>query len=192
MPAHPCRPNLLESEAMIDWNKYQAEALTTAVYPLERELDYTVLGLVSEVGEVEETFVMDKPQIDLWTKKMKTEIGDCFWYAAAVADALGTTLQQVWDGRADAAPGVAFNRSHLVAYTGQLAGHLKKTIRDDAGVLLPARRTAMIATLGNILTELTALCTAMETTAHAVTQANLNKLADRKQRGTLQGSGDQR
>lgn len=178
---------------MIDWNKYQAEALTTAVYPLERELDYTVLGLVSEVGEVAELSVVDKPRLDLWEKNVKMELGDSFWYAAAVADALGTTLQEVWDGRTDTtALASSFNPSYLVIYTGRMAGHLKKTIRDDAGVLLPARRTAMMATLGNVLTELDALCLAMGTTAHAVTQANLNKLADRKQRGTLQGSGDQR
>lgn len=178
---------------MIDWNKYQAEALTTAVYPLERELDYTVLGLVSEVSEVAELSVVDKPRLDLWQKNVKMELGDSFWYAAAVADALGTTLQEVWDTRADTtALATSFTPSYLVIYAGRMAGHLKKTIRDDAGVLLPARRTAMIATLGNVLTELVALCTAMDTTAHAVTQANLNKLADRKQRGTLQGSGDQR
>lgn len=174
---------------MIDWNKYQAEALTTAVYTLERELDYAVLGLISEVGEVVENAVADDPDHRL----IKTEIGDSFWYAAAVADALKTTLQEVWDNRTDdKASTHEFAPAGLVIQAGLMAGHLKKAIRDDAGVLLPARKAKLILALGSVLTELSALCASLDTTVHAVTQANLNKLADRKQRGTLQGSGNHR
>ncbi|MGK3708744.1 hypothetical protein [Arthrobacter sp. IK3] len=180
---------------MIDWNKYQAEALTTAVFPLDRGLDYTVLGLVSEVGEVVDLAAREEiPSRRLWEKWIKAEIGDCFWYAAAVADALGTTLQAVWDARAaeEEYASYTFTAAAAVIQAGLMAGHLKKAIRDDGGVLLPARRAAMIQTLGKVVTELTALCSSLDTTVHAVTQANLNKLADRKQRGVLQGSGDNR
>lgn len=175
---------------MIDWNKYQAEALTTAIYPLERELDYTILGLCSEVAEVAELvflFAAHAPEL-------KSELGDCYWYVAAVADALHEPLQQVWEVPVnhEVNYGLYPLTAELIVQSGLLAGLLKKSIRDDAGVLSHERRDKMIGALSTILLLLGKLSEVEGTTAHAVTQANLNKLSDRKQRGVLQGSGNVR
>ena len=179
----------------IDWNKYQAEALTTAFYPLERELDYTILGLCSEVADVAElvwVFTLPSPEL-------KSELGDCFWYVAAVADAVHEPLQQVWDTRDEAryenhnyGDVTGFLTAELVVQSGRLAGLLKNSIRDDEGVVSPQRRASMIASLAAVMVLLDKLSEAVDTTSHAVTQANLNKLADRKQRGVRRGSGDNR
>lgn len=176
---------------MIDWNKYQAEALTTAVYPLERELDYTILGLCSEVADVAELvwiFTLPSPEL-------KSELGDCYWYVAAVADAIHEPLQQVWEMRdetRDSGHKPNLLTAELVVQAGLLAGLLKKSIRDDEGVVSSQRRASMIASLATIMLLLEKLCEAVDTTAHAVTQGNLNRLADRKQRGALRGSGGSR
>lgn len=180
---------------MIDWNKYQAEALTTAVYPLERELDYTILGLCSEVADVAELvwiFTLPSPE-------MKSELGDCYWYVAAVADAIHEPLQQVWEARDEAryenhnyGDVTGFLTAELVVQSGRLAGLLKKSIRDDDGVVSSESRASMITSLATVMILLNKLSEAVDTTAHGVTQANLNKLADRKQRGMLRGSGDHR
>ena len=182
---------------MIDWNKYQAEALTTAIYPLERELDYTILGLCSEVAEVAELVSPPNTMGATATEvaaSMKSETGDCFWYAAAVADALKVPLQDVWDNRIYDAERCApqIIAVELVVQSGLMAGLLKKAIRDDAGVLTPDRKAKMLLALGAVLSELNALSVSIGSSAHAVTQANLNKLSDRKQRGVLGGSGDAR
>lgn len=179
---------------MIDWNKYQAEALTTAIYPLERELDYTILGLCSEVGEVAE-LPLHSISTTSFEAQMKSELGDVAWYVAAVADALKTPLQEIADGgKANIAGGEGLTAGvlMLVSSSAYMAGLLKKSIRDDAGHVSDERRDAMKVELERIIKLFDMLCQQLGTTAHAVTQANLNKLSDRKQRGVLQGAGNHR
>ena len=178
---------------MIDWNKYQQEALTTAIYPLERELDYTVLGLLSEVGELAEVFWDCYDQVDKWAR-MKGEGGDCFWYTAAVADAIKVPLQDVWDRR-EVIVTYHFNDhilTKLTVVTGRIAGIVKKSIRDDGGVISVERREQIIGLLGEVLQLLVNLANQTGSSAAGYTQANLNKLSDRKSRGVLTGSGDHR
>ena len=181
---------------MIDWNKYQAEALTTAVYPLERELDYTILGLCSEVAEVAElAYQLDEDtSIPDWQASMKSELGDVAWYAAAVADALSVPLQQIADMRAATVEDTSALKAllALVAASGALAGLLKKSIRDEGGHLSATCEYRMKVEVERVLLLLAQLCRGHHLTLEGVTQANLNKLADRKQRDMLGGSGDRR
>lgn len=178
----------------MNWNHYQQEALTTAIYPLEREVDYTVLGLVSEIAELVE--VKGDPAL-AWMVRVanyKKEAGDCFWYVAAVADALSEPLDELVvhvgeDSHWTDLPEII---DALVAKAGFLAGLSKKAIRDDEGLVTSARREQMLNTLSDILYQLHRLCQALSSTPEAITSANLNKLADRKSRGVLQGAGDNR
>lgn len=178
---------------MIDWNKYQQDALTTAIYPLERELDYTVLGLLSEVGELAEVFWEMCEQVEKWTR-MKAEGGDCFWYVAAIADALKVPLQDVWDQRTPISP-YHYNDHILLRLnivTGRIAGIVKKSIRDDGGVLREERKDQIVFLLGEVLQLLVNLADQTGSSAAGYTQDNLNKLSSRKTRGVLAGSGDYR
>lgn len=179
----------------MNWNKYQQEALTTAIYPLEREVDYTVLGLCSEVGELAEVFgLVGRITATEFEKRTKGEGGDCFWYAAAIADALKTPLQDVWNQAphyVSLSSRLALLRGLTVA-SGNLAGLVKKSIRDDAGVVSSERKTKMLLELGTVLHLLVNLANLSGSSAEGFTQDNLNKLAARKTRGTLQGSGDYR
>lgn len=174
---------------MITWNDYQQQALTTAIYPLSRELDYTILGLCSEVGEIGEAYFLAGDPADVLA-----EIGDNFWYCAAIADALKLPLDFV----AQSSPPVVGAESiselilQIVAQTSGMAGVLKKSIRDNDGFLSSAGQDRIVENLHHTLWLLVDLCRRFETTHTAVMSKNLDKLADRKARGVLKGSGDNR
>lgn len=181
----------------MDWNKYQAEALTTAIYPLERELDYTILGLCSEVAEVAELGITDNGLSAFeWYVQMKSELGDVAWYVAAVADALKVPLQEVADLSSSNIAGLHESRDAMlgmVSSAGYMAGLLKKAIRDDAGQVSDERKYALRVELNRILQLLGVLAESLDGVSLAgVLQDNLNKLSDRKQRGVLGGSGNVR
>jgi hypothetical protein len=178
----------------LDWNSYQQGALTTAVFPPERSVDYTIFGLVSEIAELVEVKNGDFISWDARKADYLKELGDCFWYAAAVADALETNLNSV-------SPGVVVERhwpeipglmEALIIDAGFLAGLAKKAIRDDDGFIGLERKGLMLLRVENILRSLSGIAYALGSSPEAVTASNLNKLADRKARGVLQGSGDNR
>lgn len=79
---------------------YQNEAMRTAIYPIDRGLEYAILGLTSEAGEIAGAYkkiIRDKDGVldaDAFANLSK-ELGDVLWYAAAVARELGTTLEVV-------------------------------------------------------------------------------------------------
>lgn len=173
----------------INWNVYQQQALSTAIYPLKREIEYTVLGLCSEVGEVGDAY-MNSPRAEILK-----ELGDVYWYVAATANALNCPLQHIADeyaGDVDYVHGKAETILAVVAEAAAAAGVVKKAIRDNDGFLPHAGAERIKRNLGVILTHLEILCEWFSSTPGAVTAANLNKLADRKKRGVLAGSGDNR
>ena len=172
-------------------NEYQQQAMSTAIFPVDRSLDYTVLGLCSEVGEMAEAWLdNNKGYYDV-----ASEGGDCYWYSAAIADTLNVRLHEVvlaYTGP-DVTAKLIGNLIHdLTATSGNLAGLVKKAIRDDGGHFSPERRSKAIQLLGRTILLLDALAEHLGSSRYALMNDNLNKLADRKARGTLKGSGDHR
>jgi NTP pyrophosphatase (non-canonical NTP hydrolase) len=186
----------------LNWNEYQQGALSTAIYPLKRELEYTVLGLCSEVGEVGEAYAAGKQGWGYTSeqlKALKKEIGDSFWYVAAIADALDLTLEEVaLYGDTLGIPPVHVSKSRgltvlaIVAESSKMAGVVKKAIRDNDGFVSTQARVTLVQSLWLTVWLLDGLCHHYSTNRHVVMVENLNKLADRKTRGVLQGSGDNR
>lgn len=184
----------------MNWNEYQQQALTTAIYPLKRELEYTTFGLVSELGELNDVYFESKAigwgfsQAAL--NSFLKEAGDAYWYVAAVADALNISLSTIWESYAPQTTAPLKSRGLLVVALGgrggQIAGIVKKSIRDNDGFLSDAGAEAIKVHLGYILIYLNELVGLLGGTPEGVTAKNLNKLADRKKRGVLQGSGDNR
>lgn len=76
--------------------------------------------------------------------------------------------------------------------TGEVQGKLKKIIRDDNGVITDERREALRGELGDVLWYLANLCSELDLGLEDVAEDNLEKLAGRKARGVLTGSGDNR
>ena len=108
----------------MDMNAYQQEAATTAKYPPERGLDYCVLGLASEAGEV--------------------------------------------------------------------AGKLKKAIRDEKGVISTERKEQLVAELGDVLWYVAMVALELDVPLATVASGNLDKLGSRASRGVIGGDGDVR
>jgi NTP pyrophosphatase (non-canonical NTP hydrolase) len=75
----------------------------------------------------------------------------------------------------------------LTSEAGEVAGKVKKLIRDgklDLG--------AMAYELGDVFYYLVRLCDAIGYSPENIMEININKLLDRKARGTLGGNGDSR
>jgi len=78
----------------------------------------------------------------------------------------------------------------LAGEVGEVCNKLKKLIRDD--ITLDDIRDDLKSELGDCLWYLAVLARDLELSLDEIAEQNLQKLADRKQRGTLQGSGDTR
>jgi NTP pyrophosphatase (non-canonical NTP hydrolase) len=75
---------------------------------------------------------------------------------------------------------------------GEVAGKLKKVIRDNNSIVDDTIREALKAELGDTLWYLTVLATELGLTLEEIATANIDKLASRLQRGVIHGSGDNR
>jgi NTP pyrophosphatase (non-canonical NTP hydrolase) len=80
----------------------------------------------------------------------------------------------------------------LAGEAGEVCEHIKKAIRDDGGQISAERRSALKKELGDVMWYLAALCSELGLEMGEVAHANVEKLADRKKRGVLHGSGDDR
>ena len=83
-----------------DLDMYQKVALTTAIYPREQAIIYPTLGLTGEAGEVANKVKKiirdgtDKTSEDM-VQAISSEIGDCLWYIAVLADDVGIKLSDI-------------------------------------------------------------------------------------------------
>ncbi len=80
----------------------------------------------------------------------------------------------------------------LTNEAGEVAGKIKKAMRDDVGVITVEKQEDLIAELGDVLWYLAQLATELGITLEDVAAKNLEKLLSRQERGKLQGSGDKR
>lgn len=76
--------------------------------------------------------------------------------------------------------------------SGEVQGKVKKVLRDSDGVVTEEARAKIVSELGDLLWYVGQMCSELGVTMGEVAQENLRKLADRKARGVLQGSGDKR
>jgi NTP pyrophosphatase (non-canonical NTP hydrolase) len=80
----------------------------------------------------------------------------------------------------------------LCGEAGEVAEKVKKTLRDDGGVLSDERRDALARELGDVLWYLSQLATEAGLDLEEIAEENLDKLFSRQERGVLRGSGDER
>lgn len=80
----------------------------------------------------------------------------------------------------------------LVGEAGEIANKLKKVIRDNDGVLTDKVRESVGDEIGDCLWYIAQLATEMGYDLDTLAQNNVNKLASRKERGVIAGSGDNR
>lgn len=76
----------------------------------------------------------------------------------------------------------------LASEAGEVAGKVKKSIRDTGGLDV----MALIDEIGDVYWYLSRLCDEMNWNPEDVLQRNIAKLESRRERGVLGGSGDKR
>lgn len=92
-------------------------------------------------------------------------------------------------GRAE---GLAYVTLGLTSEAGEVAGKIKKLIRDHTGVLSPQRSAAIAEELGDVLWYAAMLADELGADLGQIAELNLAKLESRKSRGVLGGNGDNR
>lgn len=75
---------------------------------------------------------------------------------------------------------------------GEVQGKIKKILRDDEGVLSPEKRDQIGDELSDLLWYVARLSDELGLSLEQVAIRNMEKLADRKARGVIKGSGDNR
>ena len=80
----------------------------------------------------------------------------------------------------------------LCSEAGEIAGKVKKVIRDDNSILTAEKKIALAKEAGDVLWYLSQLVSELGGSLHDVAQGNINKLYSRQERGELKGSGDDR
>lgn len=80
----------------------------------------------------------------------------------------------------------------LTNEAGEVAGKIMKIFRDNGGVVLEADRAALKSELGDVLWYLALVATELDLSLDEIAEHNIEKLLDRKSRGTIHGDGDDR
>lgn len=106
----------------------------------------------------------------------------------------GTATTAIYPGAGDmgSVTGLSYVTLGLTGEAGEIANKVKKILRDSNGEITTAHRTVLAAELGDILWYVSQLATQLGVPLEDIARQNLSKLADRKERGTLGGSGDTR
>ena len=83
----------------LTFDEYQEGTAKTAVYPLDKALEYTALGLTGEAGEVANKVkkILRKDGGDPVQAliQLADELGDVLWYVSELATTLGLDLSIV-------------------------------------------------------------------------------------------------
>lgn len=80
----------------------------------------------------------------------------------------------------------------LAGEAGEVSNKVKKILRDHDGKLTEERADAIAKEIGGVLYYCSELASALGLDLDYIAEQNIKILADRKRRGTLQGSGDDR
>lgn len=84
----------------MEFNHYQFSTGATAKYPQDRAIEYLVLGLASEAGEVAGKYKkIIRDNYGLMNEESKKalldEVGDVLWYIARLCEELNTNMSVV-------------------------------------------------------------------------------------------------
>jgi NTP pyrophosphatase (non-canonical NTP hydrolase) len=80
----------------------------------------------------------------------------------------------------------------LCGEAGEVAEKIKKSIRDNGGILTDQMRVETAKELGDVLWYIAALSHELNLSLEMVASMNLEKLASRKNRNMISGNGDNR
>jgi NTP pyrophosphatase (non-canonical NTP hydrolase) len=77
----------------MNFSEYQKLAADTAIYPKESGMEYCVLGLFGECGEIAQKFKrVIRGDEAVKINEIALELGDCLWYISQLASELEIDL----------------------------------------------------------------------------------------------------
>lgn len=155
--------------------------------------DFAIMGLglsgeVSEVAEVLECAMEFGASVDM--SNLRKELGDALYYWARICRAYEVPLNVVWPRAAvglEDAVSTELMMLRLVRPAGRVSEHVKKHVRDGA-----FNRTTLVLALHETAKAWVALCRAQGLCVQEVLETNRRKVDDRRRRGVMGGSGDNR
>lgn len=80
----------------------------------------------------------------------------------------------------------------LAGEAGEVAEKIKKVIRDEGGIISSEKRAEIQKELGDVLWYVSEIARQLELSLDDIATVNIAKLASRKERGVISGSGDNR
>jgi len=80
----------------------------------------------------------------------------------------------------------------LTSEAGEVAGKVKKALRDEQGLIDEKRAEAIAAEVGDVLWYCARIATEIGYDLNKIAEGNISKLTTRKESGTLKGDGDNR
>ena len=80
----------------------------------------------------------------------------------------------------------------LASEAGEVAGKIKKIMRDDNDIVSDAKKEELKKELGDVLWYVSQLATELKLDLNDIAQCNIDKLASRLARHQIGGSGDDR
>ena len=169
--------------------EYKEFIKTTAIYPKDNAIEYLILGLLGETGELCNTYkkvIRDNLPESEYLPKLKKELGDVLWYFYQLGNE-----SEIFDIE------IAFNKdaSYIPPKTSKLKTLSNTLIRLNTII---NRNIDYSFTVNNIpYLQLTKCLTTLiyyhlNSSIEEILQINIDKLSDRKERGVLGGSGDER
>ena len=172
------------------YKEYEVKAITTKCYADEVAIPYVVIGLNGEIGELCEKIEQETKE-DLIVK----ELGDIFWYMAGIRVELNLQIEDDWNWLLKSE--YATNVLQLLSEAGKINEQVKKFLRDDwktgEEIAFPEERRKVIEKAWkNIWLQLNTICDLMHISIEEVARINNEKLASRKERNVIHGSGDER
>ena len=80
----------------------------------------------------------------------------------------------------------------LVGQAGEIANKVKKIMRDYDGVITPDMKTSVSKEIADLVWDCAAHASEFGLSLNPLAEENIAKLASRKERGVITGSGDER
>lgn len=87
---------------------------------------------------------------------------------------------------------ISYTTLGLVGEAGEIANKVKKIIRDSGGVMTDEIRQTIAGEIGDVLWYIARLAAEVDYPLGNLAEANIAKLEDRRARGVVTGSGDNR
>lgn len=176
----------------MEYKEYEEKCNDIKLYSDEVAIGYVTLGLCGELGELYEKISQEE-----LGELGRKEIGDMLWYLAMMRRELDLSTIEKWPV---AEEGLKIDPFALVVESGKIAEQVKKFMRDDwvSGQknVFPEKRKEIVekswTSIVKMLFSLAKDEDAFNSSIEEIADENIEKLASRKQRNVIHGSGDNR